>query len=191
MLAYIPPKGMPRNQKLRMRALFLKCEGDECRTEFNTVIFLEKICDMECIELDGDLCGITKNDICVGALKRDESAVAVAVVAIAGIFIVVAVVTVVVGISSIVCVCERSHQEIIKRERAKMAEDNDFNNNNDPLYEANDNEGVNPMYTDKETVKNTKWVWEGKKKNKYSKPIFKYHKTKQKILFLTGPLSFI
>ena len=37
---------------------------------------------------------------------------------------------------------------------------NDFNNNNDPLYEANDNEGVNPMYTDKETVKNTKWVWE-------------------------------
>ena len=37
---------------------------------------------MECIELDGDLCGITKNDICVGALKRDEFAVAVAVAAI-------------------------------------------------------------------------------------------------------------
>ena len=37
---------------------------------------------MECIELDGDLYNITKNDICVGALKRDESAVAVAVAAI-------------------------------------------------------------------------------------------------------------
>ena len=45
-----------------------------------------------------------------------------------------------------------------------MTENNDFNNNNNPLYEANDNEGVNPMYIDKETVKNTKWVWEGKKK---------------------------
>ena len=53
------------------------------------------------------------------------------------------------------------------QEREKMDEDNDFNNNN-PLYEANDNEGVNPMYTDKETVKNTKWVWEGKK-SKYPK----------------------
>ena len=63
---------------------------------------------MECIELDGDLCGITKNDICVGALKRDESAVAVDVAAIAGIFCCIKVVF---GISSIVCVCERDHQE--------------------------------------------------------------------------------
>ena len=37
---------------------------------------------MECIELDGDLYNITKNDICIGALKRDESAVAVDVAAI-------------------------------------------------------------------------------------------------------------
>ena len=74
----------------------------------------------------------------------------------AGIFIVVTVVTVVVGIFSIFFVCERS-----SRERAKMTEDTGLNNNNNnPLYEANDNEGVNPMYTDKETVKNTKWVWE-------------------------------
>ena len=42
---------------------------------------------MECINLDGDLCDIAKNDICVGALKRDESAVAVDVAAIAGIFL--------------------------------------------------------------------------------------------------------
>ena len=69
---------------------------------------------------------------------------------------VVTVVTVVFGISSIICVCERS-----SREQAKMTEDTGLNNNNNnPLYEANDNEGVNPMYTDKETVKNTKWVWE-------------------------------
>ena len=65
-----------------MRVLFLKCEGDECRAEFNTVNFFEKICDMECIELCGDLYNITKNDICVSALKRDEFAVAVAVAAI-------------------------------------------------------------------------------------------------------------
>ena len=32
--------------------------------------------------MDGDLYDIVKNDICVGALKRDESAVAVAVAAI-------------------------------------------------------------------------------------------------------------
>ena len=67
---------MPRTQNLRMRALFLKCEGGECRTEFHTVIFWRDICDMERINLCGDLCGISKNDICVGALKRDESAAA-------------------------------------------------------------------------------------------------------------------
>ena len=72
-----------------------------------------------------------------------------------------------------------------------MAEDTGLNNNNNnPLYEANDNEGVNPMYTDKETVKNTKWVWEGKK-SKYLKPIFKKTQNKTKNSFLSGPLSFI
>ena len=66
-----------------MRALFLKCEGDECRAEFNTVNFFgEKSATWKCIELDGDLCDIIKNDICIGALKRDEFAVAVAVAAI-------------------------------------------------------------------------------------------------------------
>ena len=64
---------------------------------------------MECIELDGHLCDIAKNDICVGALKRDESAVAVA---IAGIFI-ATVVTVVFGISSFFFVLVR---DLIKRE---------------------------------------------------------------------------
>ena len=81
MLAYIPPKDIAQNSKIT-HALFLKCEGDECRAKFNTVNFFEKICDMECIELCGDLYNITKNGICVGALKRDESAVAVAVAAI-------------------------------------------------------------------------------------------------------------
>ena len=40
-----------------------------------------------------------------------------------------------------------------------MTEDTGLNNNNinnDLLYEANDNEGLNPMYTDKETVKKHK-----------------------------------
>ena len=43
---------------------------------------------MECIELDGDLCDIAKNDICVGALKRDESAVAVDVTPLLVFFVV-------------------------------------------------------------------------------------------------------
>ena len=66
---------------------FFKCEGDECRAEFNTVNFFGEICDTECIELCSDLYNITKNDICVGALKRDEFAVAVAVAAICWYFL--------------------------------------------------------------------------------------------------------
>ena len=79
-------------------------------------------------------------------------------------------------------VYERAHQE---RER-RWLRINDFNNNNNnPLYEANDNEGVNPMYTDKETVKNTNEY--GKVKSKYPKPIFK--KTQKKKTFFKLDLS--
>ena len=117
---------------------------------------------MEHINLWSDLCDITKNDIRVGALKRDEFAVAVTVAVVAAIYWYFLLLP-----SLLLClefsrsfVCERS-----SRERAKVAEDSGLNNNNNnPLYEANDNESINPMYTDKETVKNTKWVWEGKKK---------------------------
>ena len=70
-----------------------------------------------------------------------------------------------------------------------MTEDTGLNNNNNnPLYEANDNEGVNPMYTDKETVKTQNGY--GKVKSKYPKPIFKKTQNKTKNSFLTGPLSF-
>ena len=118
---------------------------------------------MERINLCGDLYNMTKNGICIGALKRDESAVAVAVVAICQYFLLLLPSLPLWLASSRSFVFVR---DLIKRERerAKMDEDNDFNNNNNQLYKANDNEGVNPMYTDKETVKNTKWVWEGKKK---------------------------
>ena len=49
-----------------------------------------------------------------------------------------------------------------------MAGDTGFNNS--LLCKANDNEGVSPMCTDKETVK-TKW--EERRKSKQPKPIFK------------------
>ena len=64
-----------------------------------------------------------------------------------------------------------------------MTEDTGFNNNKNPLYEANDNEGVNPMYTDKETVKNTKWVWEGKNKVNNQSLSLKNSKQNKKTLF--------
>ena len=65
--------------------------------------------------------------------------------------IVIVIVTAVDGIdiSSTFCVRKR---ELIKR--VKMAGDTGFNNS--LLCKANDIEGVNPMCTDKETVK-TKW----------------------------------
>ena len=112
------------------------CEGGECREEFNTVRFLE-ICDTECIDLYGDLYNITKNDICIGALKRGEFAAAIGAAAVAGIVVAAIVVAAIVGISSSFGV-----RELIKR--AKLSEDTGLNNN--PLYEANDNEGTNPMF---------------------------------------------
>ena len=95
--------------------------------------------------------------------KRSEFAAATigAAFAVVGIFVVTNVVTGIVivivaaavgiGISSTVCVyvCAK---ELIKR--VKMAGDTGFNNS--LLCKANDIEGVNPMCTDKETVK-TKW----------------------------------
>ena len=46
-----------------------------------------------------------------------------------------------------------------------MTEDTGLNNNNNNLlYEANDNEGLNPMYTDKETVKTQNGYGKVKKK---------------------------
>ena len=77
-----------------------------------------------------------------------------------------------------------------------MTEDTGLNNNNNLLYEANDNEGVNPMYTDKETVKTQNGYGKVKKKvNNLSLYLKTQNKTKQnkkKILsFLIGPLSFL
>ena len=84
------PERHAQNSKIT-HALFLKCEDDECMAEFNTVNFFGEICDTECIELCSDLYNIAKNDICVGALKRDEFAAT----AICGIFIVAVVVVII------------------------------------------------------------------------------------------------
>ena len=129
-----------------------------------------EICGTECINLYSDLYNITKNDTCISSLKRGVSSLLLPLVlllpllalwcyyVVAGIFVIVIVAAVDgIGISSTFCVWER---ELTKR--VMMAENTGFNNS--LLCKANDNEGVNPMCTDKETVK-TKWRKEVKVNN--------------------------
>ena len=147
-----PPKGMFQNQQYAHIVSY--CESGEFKVESNNIRFLRNLWHRVHQPVWRPFKHNQERHLHKFTEKKSEFAAATigAAVAIVGIFIVTNVVTGIVivivaavdgiGIFSTFCVWER---ELIKR--VKMAETTGLNNN--LLYETNDNEGPNLMYTDK------------------------------------------
>lgn len=112
------------------------CEDGECKIKLKTESFLN-VCGF-CVSNFGDL--LNKSDssnVCIGNLKKTEFAAVIGGAAIAGIVIVCIIAAAIIGLSSILGV-----KELIKR--SKLTANAAVNDN--PLYEGNENEGVNPLF---------------------------------------------
>lgn len=111
------------------------CEDGNCTLKIITTAFMDP-CG-ECVSTYGDLLEKGNTTVCIGSLSKGEFAAVIGGAAVAGIVVAAIIVAAVVGISSTIGV-----RELVKR--SKMADDSGVNDN--PLYEAEDNEGNNPMF---------------------------------------------
>lgn len=75
---------------------------------------------------------------CVGNMKLPDFAAAISGAAVAGIVIAAIIIVAVIGVSSTIAT-----KELIKRAKKNA----DTGTNSNPLYEGNDNEGINPAFT--------------------------------------------
>lgn len=112
------------------------CENGTCVDKFNSQSFLD-VCG-NCIKTYGDIYN-KSDEVCFGALTKKEFGAVIGGAAVAGIVIAALIITAIVGISSTLGV-----KELVKRSKLNL----DSGVNNNPLYEAEENGGTNPIFLD-------------------------------------------
>ena len=110
------------------------CENGTCTLQPSAGAFFD-ICG-ECITKYGNVYN-RSGDVCIGSLKRGEFAAAISAAAVAGIIVAAIIVAAVIAASTSMGI-----KELVKR--AKITTEPTMYEN--PLYEANDNMGINPLY---------------------------------------------